>query len=57
MAGASSCFLTLLPQGCARVSADLRVGDQLLLRFTFYTELPGNVVGGEMEMDWAVLPV
>ena len=38
-------FLTVLLQGCTWVSANFYLGDQLPLRFTFYTKPPANVVG------------
>lgn len=42
-------FLTILLQGCTWVSADFYLGDQLPLRFTFYTEPPANVVGDRLK--------
>lgn len=42
-------FLTILLQGSTWVSADFYLGDQLPLRFTFYTEPPANVVGDRLK--------
>lgn len=53
---AFSLFSYPSPSGGTQVSVDFYLGDQLPLRFTLYTKLPGNVIRDELEMDWAPLP-